>query len=176
MTTPPSTSLDPFEGQPVLSVGIEIPGAAGGLRESLKIDPVQLHHGEKVYVLLETTTDKIRFDPEKDEEGWKRVHVLAVEQGMLVDADLVAEHMAQQKARIAEAHAAAALEKRRAAGEFTLEEAALDEAHEKGEHASGLVAGCPDCDMEAAAEAAENAAEAPAAPTSIADRRKAAGS
>lgn len=174
MTDAPST-LDPFEGQPVLSVGIEIPGAAGGLRESLKIDPVQLHHGDKVYVLLETTANKIRFDPEKDEDGWKRVHVLDVDAGMIVDADLVAEHMATQKARIAEAHAQAALEKRRADGEFTLEEAALDEAHEKGEHASGLIAGCPQCDAEVAAEAAESGDKLDE-PTSIADRRKAAGS
>lgn len=174
MTDAP-TQLDPFEGQPVLSVGIEIPGAAGGLREALKIDPVQLRHGEKAYVLLETTTDKIRFDPEKDEDGWKRVHVLAVDQGMLVDADLVAEHLAQQRERIAAMHAAAALEKRREAGEFTLDEAVLDEAHEKGEHAADLVAGCPQCDHEAALAAAENDDE-PTAPTSIADRRKAAGS
>lgn len=168
MTEAP-TQLDPFEGQPVLSVGIEIPGAAGGLREALKIDPVQLRHGEKAYVLLETTTDKIRFDPDKDEDGWKRVHVLAVEQGMLVDGDLVAEHLATQKARIAEAHAQAALEKRRAAGEFTLDEAALDEAHERGDHASGLVAGCPQCDHEAALAADEDGAT-DAAPVSIEDR------
>lgn len=168
--------LDPFEGQPVLSVGIEIPGAAGGLRESLKIDPVQLHHGDKVYVLLETTANKIRFDPEKDEEGWKRVHVLDVDAGMIVDADLVAEHMATQKARIAEAHATAALEKRRADGEFTLEENALDEAHEQGGHASGLIAGCPRCDAEAAAEAAEQDDPPPKAPASIADRGSAGGS
>jgi hypothetical protein len=168
MTDAP-TQLDPFEGQPVLSVGIEIPGAAGGLRDALKIDPVQLRHGEKAYVLLETTTDKIRFDPDKDEDGWKRVHVLAVEQGMLVDADLVADHLATQRARIAEAHAQAALEKRREAGEFTLDEAALDEAHDNGDHASGLVPGCPQCDHEAALEAAEN--ESPkAAPASIEDR------
>ncbi len=168
MTEAP-TQLDPFEGQPVLSVGIEIPGAAGGLREALKIDPVQLRHGEKAYVLLETTTDKIRFDPDKDEDGWKRVHVLAVEQGMLVDEDLVAEHLATQKARIAEARAAEALEKRREAGEFTLEEAALDEAHDNGDHADGLVAGCPQCDREAALAAAEDE-QGPATPASIEDR------
>lgn len=160
-------TLDPFEGQDVLSVGIEIPGAAGGLREALKIDPVQLHKGDKAYVLLETTTDKIRFDPVKDSDGLKRVHILAVEQGMLVDESLVRDHLDRQRERVE-----AAL--RRGKGEFTLDESQLEEAHADGEHADGLVDGCPSCDAERAAEAAESGEQLPA-PTSIADRQKAAG-
>lgn len=162
---PEPTTLDPFEGQPVLSVGIEIPGAAGGLRESLKIDPLQLRHGERVFVVLETTVDKIRFDPVKDSDGWKRVHVLAAVQGMIVDASVV-EAQLDENRRLIEAA------KRAQTGEANLDDYELELAHEKGEHAKELVAGCPKCDAEAAAVAAEAAADKPSEPTSIADRRK----
>lgn len=175
MADPAPVQLDPFEGQPVLSVGMEIPGAAGGLRESMKLDPVQLHKGQRVYVVLETTVDKIRFDPVKDSDGWKRVHVLNAEQGMIVDADLVQAHLDEQKARIQAARDAEAEAKRREGGEFTLDESALEEEHQQGKHADGLVKGCPPCDAEAAA-AADEAGEGPTEPTNIADRRKAGGS
>jgi hypothetical protein len=160
-----ATQLDPFEGQPVLSVGMEIPGAAGGLRESMKLDPVQLHKGERVYVVLETTVDKIRFDPVKDSDGWKRVHVLAAE-------SLVREHLDGLKARVAERDAAAAEAKRRESGEFTLDEAALDAEHEQGQHAAELRDGCPRCDAEKAAAAAEAGEQAPPAPTPIDKRQR----
>jgi hypothetical protein len=137
-----------------------------------KLDPVQLHKGERVYVVLETTVDKIRFDPVKDSDGWKRVHVLAAEQGMIVDESLVREHLDGLKARVAERDAAAAEAKRRQSGEFTLDEAALDAEHEQGQHAAELRDGCPRCDAERAAEAAEAGEQAPAEPASIADRRK----
>lgn len=176
--TSDQTILDPFEGQPVLSVGMEIPGAAGGLRESMKLDPVQLHKGQRVYVVMETTVDKIRFDPVKDSDGWKRVHVLAAEQGMIVDESLVREHLDGLKARVAQREAAEDEAKRRESGEFTLDEAALDAEHEQGQHAAELRDGCPQCDAEKAAAAAEAGGEPPAEPASIADRRrnKAAGS
>lgn len=86
----------------MLSTGLEIPGAAGGLRESLDIDPFEGHSGERVVVVLDTTVGKIRFDPIKDTNGWKRVHVLDVGLGMVVDADLVEDMLARQRERIAE--------------------------------------------------------------------------
>lgn len=158
MTTDPTTTLDDFEGQQVLAVGIEIPGAAGGLREALNVDPVQLHKGDVAYVLLKTTTGKIRFDPVKDTQGLRRVHILEVEEGMLVDGALVDEHLAGQRARIAEAKLAKEAAEKGGVIQFPTDEELL-EAHEAGEHAAALVEGCVECQKEIDAEAAEVAAD-----------------
>lgn len=109
--TPSPVALTPFEGSAVRKVGIEIPGAAGGLREALKFEPVELHKGETVYVVLECTVAKVRFDPtDKDdllESDWTRVHVLDTESAALVDGNVVAEHLAEQKRRLQRAKEAA---------------------------------------------------------------------
>lgn len=153
MTTD-QTTLDDFEGQKVLAAGIEIPGAAGGLREALGVDPVQLHKGDEVFVLLRCTTDKVRFDPVKDTAGLRRVHILAVEEGMLVDGELVEEHLAASRARIAEAKLAREAAEKGGVLQYPTDEELLA-AHEAGEHAAGLVEGCVECQKEIDAEAAE---------------------
>lgn len=164
MTTPTPGPLSPFENKSVRSVGVEIPNAAGGLREAMKLDPVEMHHGDKVFIVLECDVTKVRFDPVSDDsDDLKRVHVLNAAAATIVDEGLVREHLDNQAARIEEA-------KRRSAGEFTLDEAQLEVAHDAGEHAAGLVAGCPPCDAEAAAAASE--ATDTAKPASIADRRR----
>lgn len=150
------TQLDDFEGQQVLAAGIEIPGAAGGLREALGVDPVQLHKGDEVFVLLRCTTDKVRFDPVKDTAGLRRVHILAVEEGMLVDGELVAEHLAASRARIAEAKLAKEAAEKGGVIQFPTDEELLEQ-HQAGAHASALVEGCVECQRELDAEATEKA-------------------
>ena len=97
------TSLTPFEGKPVLSTTVAIRKAGDGLSAALKVDPEELHHGETVYVVLETVVEKVRFDQAKDGDGFVRVHMLATENATLVDAALVSSHLAEQKKRIREA-------------------------------------------------------------------------
>lgn len=97
------TTLTPFEGKPVLSTTVAIRKAGDGLSAALKVDPEELHHGDTVYVVLETVVEKVRFDQAKDGDGFVRVHMLATENATLVDAELVSAHLAAQKKRIREA-------------------------------------------------------------------------
>lgn len=95
--------LSDFEGLEVRAVGVEMPGAAGGLREAMKFDPVELHKGEEVYVVLKGVVNKIRLDPivKDDLTGpQRRVHILIVSEAALIDPEYVEEHMAAQRAKI----------------------------------------------------------------------------
>lgn len=100
--------LDDFEGAAVISSGVEIPNAAGGLRDAMKIEPRQFHHGERVYLVLECDVSKIRFDPIKDSDDLARVHVFTAQHAVIVDADLVKAQLEEQKARILKAKEEAA--------------------------------------------------------------------
>jgi len=157
--------LSDFEGLPVRQAGIEIPGAAGGLREAMKIDPQEFHKGDEVYVVLHCRTDKVRFDPiDRDDPtgDQRRVHVFGVEGATIVDAELVSEHIEAQREKIARAR-----DREQGVGRLpTADELErLDAEHEAGVHRD-LVPGCPHCAEEASAAAAE-AGE----PTPIGSRR-----
>jgi hypothetical protein len=158
-----TSHLADFEGLAVRQSGIEIPGAAGGLRDPMKIDPQAFRKGERVYVVLECLVDKVRFDPIDHSEpagDQRRVHVFSVQAATIVDGELVQDHLEAQRVRIERAKDAA----RGQAKLPTPEE--LTEAHVQGEHADALIPGCPQCDEETAAAAAEVAE-----PTPIAGRR-----
>lgn len=84
------TKLSAFEGLEVVGSSIELPNAAGGLREALKIDPVELHHGDEFHVTFKCKVRKVRFDPtDKDEfDGPQhRVHVADVVTAAIVEED-----------------------------------------------------------------------------------------
>lgn len=101
-----SVKLSPFEGLDVTQSSIEIPNAAGGLRDALKIDPLEAHKGEIVYVVLECEIAKVRFDAiDKDEltGEQERVHVLRAVNATLVDKSLVGDALAAQADKIAAA-------------------------------------------------------------------------
>lgn len=98
--------LQPFENKPVVKAAIEIPGAAGGLQEAMKFDPVELHQGEEVHVVLRCTVAKVRFEPIDKEEpsgAQSRVQILRAEEATLVDGDVVEEHLTIQRLRIQKA-------------------------------------------------------------------------
>lgn len=144
-----ASTLGSFEGTPVVGTGIEIPSAAGGLRDALKIDPQVLHKGQRVMVLLDCEVGKIRHDPVKDSDEWNRVHILATNGATIVDGDVFDEALAAQADRIARAKDAESGQQR------TDDAMELAAAHDKGEHADGLVEGCPQCDAEVDALASE---------------------
>lgn len=137
------SKLAKFEGRQVLTAGLEIRNAAGGLNEALKVDPEEWHHGDEVHVVLRCDVTKLRFDPIKDMDGFRRVHILTANEATVIDGTLVAEALSEQAKRIEEA-----------AGIRRL--ALLSEvraAHDRGEHTK-LVEDCELCAEEAAAAAA----------------------
>jgi hypothetical protein len=101
-----AVKLSEFEGLEVTQSSIEIPDAAGGLRAALKIDPVELHKGDRVYVALECEVVKVRFDPVDKEDltgEQARIHVFRTVSAAIVEKDLVGDALAAQADRIAEA-------------------------------------------------------------------------
>lgn len=97
-------TLEPFEGREVTVTSITIPNASGGLRESLKVDPIELHKGDRVTLVMECEVDKIGFDPAKgNEETWDRRHVLSVVRATFIDTDAVRGALDAQQRRIEEA-------------------------------------------------------------------------
>ena len=107
--------LTPFEGRDVVGARVEIPGAAGGLREAMKVQPVEFRQGRKVYVLIECTVGPVKFDPVmvKGEDMGQdlRVHVLRAGTAAFVDEDFAREHIdgMNEKIRLANEEAAGIL-------------------------------------------------------------------
>lgn len=95
--------LSPLEGKEVLSAGMEIRNAAGGLNEALKIEPVEWHHGDRVTVVLDCEMSKLRFDPVKDSDGLRRIHILTADEATIIDRSLVEEALEAQRIKIEEA-------------------------------------------------------------------------
>jgi hypothetical protein len=153
-------TLSQFDGRDVLRTTIAITKAGDGLSEAMAIDPQEFHHAERVFVVLECTVDKVRFDPIKDTQALTRVHVLSAGLSTIVDEDVVRSVLDTQAERIEEARLAA----ERAAGIHRLpfggdkgawdaDEETLALAHGEGEHVE-LVDGCPLCQQERDAAAA----------------------
>lgn len=98
--------LEPFEGLPVVSAGIEIPGAAGGLRDAMKVEPRAWHQGDRCYVLLECDVAKVRHDPIEQGEyngPQRRVHILNALGGTIMEPDLAKPAIDAQHERITKA-------------------------------------------------------------------------
>jgi hypothetical protein len=161
MAEPPAPSIDlgTYQGLPVRGVGIEMPSAAGGLRDPMKVSPVLLQVGEHVFVTFELNPRKFRYDPieEGDEVvGWNLVGILAVENATFVDEDLVRDQLDEMAERVEAMREAEALEKEKAKGIRRIGGAEhLSADHAEGRHSEGLVEGCPECQAEVDAEASE---------------------
>ena len=96
--------LDDFEGKAVRQVGIEMPGAAGGLRDAMKVAPEQFLQGEEVWIAINARVAKVRHEPidSKELDGdQRRVHVLNVEGATFVDAQIVQAEISEMQERIA---------------------------------------------------------------------------
>lgn len=146
MATPKKAKADSplrkFEGSTVLSAGIEVKNAGGGLNEALAVDPQEWHRGDEVVVVLKCKVEKLRFDPVPKTDGLRRVHIMSASQATVVDESLVAGVLEEQAVRIERAKGIIRLP----FGED------LQEEHDRGEHRD-LVEGCPACDAEAVAQA-----------------------
>jgi hypothetical protein len=95
-----------FEDRDVVRTAVAVTNAGDGLSAAMKIQPTELHLGETVYVVLETTVAKVRFDPaDKDEPDGEviRVHVLRAGTAAMVERKLVGKLLDAQAARIRKA-------------------------------------------------------------------------
>lgn len=93
----PKSALKRFDGKDVIGAATQIRKTGDGLSQAMAAEPVELHHGEKVYVVIEATVEKVRFDPIKDTNKLQRVHLLVAETSTFVDHDLVAEVLEEQR-------------------------------------------------------------------------------
>lgn len=156
------TALSPFEDHEVVEAAIEIPNAAGGLQDAMEIDPQEFHHGERRTIVLDVVVKKVRFDPIKDTGNLRRVHVFSAESATFIDRAVVAGALDEQTLKIAQARSAAEEAAKALKGEEAMRKnmgllsaEELADEHLRGDHASGLVNGCSDCDLEAEAEKEE---------------------
>lgn len=92
--------LHPHEGKPVQATTVKITNAGDGLSKSLKVEPVELHHGQVVMVALECEVGDIAYSPIKDTNGLLRVHQLKTLSATLVDEETVAKAIQTNKERI----------------------------------------------------------------------------
>lgn len=98
-----STNLGKFDGREVIRATVAITNAGDGLSKAMAVDPAVMHHGDKIWVVLECDVAKVRFDPVDDTAKLTRVHILRAGAATLVDEDLVREHLDEQQRRIEEA-------------------------------------------------------------------------
>lgn len=98
--------LPTFEGDAITELGMSIPGAGGGFREPLAMDPslvalmAPVTKGDVIYVVLELVKANVHMDPAKGGEGWKRVDIFDVNGVAVVDGDLVSEVINDQRSRV----------------------------------------------------------------------------
>lgn len=143
--------LSSFEGVDVIHAKIEIPDAAGGLREAMAVEPVELHHGDEVHVVLHCRVKKVRFDPaaKDNTDELTRVHVFETLDAAFIESDAVADHVRANVDRVRKL-----VEEQKGIqrlddvlAEDDDEEAAAEQgrAHEAGLHHGVTVEGCPAC-------------------------------
>lgn len=98
-----TTGLQPFEGKPVLRSVVAITGAGDGLSQAMAIEPVEYHQGERVYVVLECTVDKVTFEPIDNTDpggAQKRKHTFKAGTATVMDSDVVRDAISEQAERI----------------------------------------------------------------------------
>lgn len=103
-------TLTPFENHEVVGTSIKVTNAGDGLSQALKVEPIEYDRGETVYVLLETTAEKITFVASKDDnEKLIREHVLKASRGTVVDPGKARPIMKATQKKIDEAEGLAQL-------------------------------------------------------------------
>lgn len=100
--------LKAFDGRQVVATTIAVTQAGDGLSKALAIEPAEYHHGDRVFVVLETEVTKVTFSPSKDDDSHLiRVHTLRAGTSTIVDEDLVRDVLQAQARKNREADEAA---------------------------------------------------------------------
>lgn len=95
-----STELHGFEGKDVLSTAVMVTKAGDGLSKALKVEPREMHVGDRGVMVLEYEVGKVRFDPVPDTDGLQRVHILVAGTATFVDEETVREALDSQQRKI----------------------------------------------------------------------------
>jgi hypothetical protein len=105
-----SQGLTGFGGHDVIESKVEIPGAAGGLREAMKFAPIELDPDAEVTVVIRCRVKAVKFVKVRDTELLARVHVLEPisEGGAFIDDSLVSQIIARTQRETQKARDAAA--------------------------------------------------------------------
>lgn len=92
--------LSDFDGREVVGATIALTNAGDGLSKAMAVAPAEFHHGDRVYVVIETECAKVRFDKSKDDPNrLLRVHTLKAGVSTVVDETLVAQVLDEQRKR-----------------------------------------------------------------------------
>lgn len=98
------TVLDKFDGREVIMCSVAIPNASGGLHDALALDPVLLHTGDEIDIVLRCTVGPISFDPilDKGEDTgyYNRVAKLHANRGLIIDGKVVDAEFVKQRAKL----------------------------------------------------------------------------
>lgn len=96
--------LEPFQGEPVKAVGVEITNASGGLQDPLDIDPEMIEQVAKVQIgdtrffLLRSDCVKVRYQPVKGDEGsLKYVPIFRCTDATMIDAEWAIDAINNQR-------------------------------------------------------------------------------
>lgn len=138
--------LGEFEGCPIIGTKIDVPNIGGGFGMALDLDPVVMHKGERVKILVDAEVVQIAFPPVKDSDDVYRLHRLSAVTATFVEGDVFEEALEAHREKVAKAE-------RDASGESSIDDAlALQAEHDDGQHTE-LVDGCPGCVEEKEADA-----------------------
>ncbi len=111
-------SLKPFEGKSAIGCAVIITKAGDGLSDALKVDPVELHLGDRVFYVLEGEVDQVGFKRlNAASNELMRVHRIVTQRITAVDGSDVLAYLED-----AESHV------RRALAEISDDQRTLDDA------------------------------------------------
>lgn len=99
-------TLAPIDGLPVVRTTVKLVNAGDGLSKSMRIDPAELHQGDRVFILSEGVVQKLQaepIDPDVPGGDQTRVHIVKCETMMLVDREFAADRVEAQKAKLRQA-------------------------------------------------------------------------
>lgn len=98
--------LEPFEGEAVTELGIEIPAAGGGFHKALDVDVSLLSvlapvtKGDVVFAVLQLVKRDVKMKVATNHDGWKRVDIFTVSGAAIVDADMALTAIEEQRERV----------------------------------------------------------------------------
>lgn len=95
--------LSKFENRDVLQAAIKVTNAGDGLSQALAIEPVEYHLGDTVYLVIEAEVSKVNYEELRDTGALKRVHTFKAGTATLVEGQLVAKVLEEQKLAIEKA-------------------------------------------------------------------------
>lgn len=102
-TTTTPKKLPKFEGRDVIRSAVAIRKAGDGLSDALKVEPVALRHGQRVFFVLAGEVRSVDHDPiEKDAIELVRTHVIDTIDIALVDKDEVEQLLDLNRERVQE--------------------------------------------------------------------------